>query len=247
MLISDQGSINSWIQPHHLRSEAIKDHHRLFTSHPSRVLVIKQFLLTEVALSLSRFLTCEADFTISYGLYSDENRYGNVPDISEQVWLEADPQDRFYRFSEITGALKQYRSSPNLEMFRNFVAALKGDDFKSYFEEVSGIDLGPVPLVNAYSYRVGDFLSLHTDDVKDKRLSFVFYLSPLWQSDFGGTLHLIDSDGNLLEVNPEHNSLVIFDVTAKTEHFISPVEASAGDKARLTVSGWFLTPHSNDL
>lgn len=211
------------------------------------MLVIKRFLLAEVARSLSRFLTYEADFTISYGLYSNANRYGNVADISERDWLEADPQSRFYRFSEITGALKQYSESANLEVFRNLVAALKGGDFKSYFEAVTGIDLGPVPLVNAYSYRVGDFLSLHTDDVKEKRLSFVFYLSPQWESDFGGTLHLIDSDGNVCEVSPEHNSLVIFDVTAKTEHFISPVEAGAGDKARLTVSGWFLTPPSNDL
>src|ERR1044072_7054286 len=247
MVMSDQAPITSWIQPHHLRSEAIKNHHQLFTSHPSRMLVIKQFLLTEVARSLSLFLTHEADFTISYGLYSNANRYGNVPDISERDWLEADPQNRFYRFSEITGALEQYRSRLNPTMFRHFVAALKGDDFRSYFEKVSGIELGPVPLVNAYSYSVGDFLSLHTDDVKDKRLSFVFYLSPQWEPDFGGTLNLIDSDGSVLEVSPEHNSLVIFDVTAKTEHFISPVEASAGDKARLTISGWFLTPHSNDL
>ncbi len=247
MPMSDQASLNSWIQSHHLQSEAIKNHRQLFTSHPARMLVIKQFLLAEVARSLSRFLTYEADFTTSYGLYTDANRYGNVPDISERVWMEADPRNRFYRFSEITGALARYRESANLETFRHFVTALKGDDFRSYFEEVSGIDLGPTPLVNAYSYRVGDFLSLHTDDVKDKRLSFVFYLSPQWEPDFGGTLHLIDPDGNVLEVSPEHNSLVIFDVTAKTEHFISPVEASAGDKARLTVSGWFLTPHSNDL
>ena len=247
MLMSDQASLNSWIQSHHLRSEAIKNHHQFFTSHPSRMLVIKQFLLNEVAESLSHFLTYEAAFTISYGLYSNANRHGNVPDISEQVWLEADPQSRFYRFSEITGALERYRFSLNLSMFRHFVAALKGDDFRSYFEKVSGIELGPVPLVNAYSYRVGDFLSLHTDDVKDKRLSFVFYLSPQWEPDFGGILHLTDSAGNVLEVSPEHNSLIIFDVTAKTEHFISPVKAGAGDKARLTISGWFLTPDSNNL
>ena len=245
--MSNQGSLNSWIQSRHLESEAIKNHRQIFTSHPARLLVIKQFLLAEVAESLSRFLTNEADFTISYGLYSNANRYGNLPDISERAWLEADPRNRFYRFSEITGALEQYRQSANLEMFRHFVAAIKGDDFRAYFEEVSGIDLGPTPLVNAYSYRAGDFLSLHTDNVKDKRLSFVFYLSPQWEADFGGTLHMIDSDGNALEVSPEHNSLVIFDVAAKTEHFISPVESSAGDKARLTISGWFLTPHGNNL
>ncbi len=210
------------------------------------MLVIKQFLLDETAERLSRFLTDEAVFTISYGLYSDANRHGNIADINERVWLDADPQSRFYRFSEITGALAKYRDSANLTIFRQFVAALKGDDFKSYFEEITGIDLGPTPLVNAYSYRAGDFLSLHTDDVKDKRLSFVFYLSPEWEPEFGGTLHLIDPAGQVLEVSPEHNSLVIFDVTAKTEHFISPVEARAGDKLRMTISGWFLKPHTDD-
>lgn len=247
MLLSYQGSLGSWIQPRHLQNEAIKHHHQLFTSHPARLLVIKQFLLDEVAESLSRFLTDEAAFTLSHGLYSNANRHGNVPDIGEQAWREAEPRNRFYRFSEIIGALAEYRSSANLTAFRNFVAALKGDAFRAYFEEVSGIDLGPTPLVNAYSYSVGDFLSLHTDDVKDKRLSFVFYLSPQWEPGFGGTLHLIDPDGNVLQISPEHNNLLIFDVTARTEHFISPVEASAGDKARMTISGWFLTPHNQDL
>jgi Rps23 Pro-64 3,4-dihydroxylase Tpa1-like proline 4-hydroxylase len=245
-LMSDQGSLNSWIQPHHLRTEAIKNHHRLFTSHPARALVIKRFLLDEVAERLTRFLTQEADFTPSFGLYSDANRHGNVSDISERAWLEAEAQSRFYRFSEITGALARYRSSSNLTTFREFVAALKGGEFRRYFEEVSGLELGQTPLVNAYSYKVGDFLSMHTDDVKDKRLSFVFYLSPQWGPDFGGTLHLIEPDGNVLRVSPEHNSLVIFDVTAKTKHFISPVEAGAGDRARLTISGWFLTPRHQE-
>ena len=200
-----------------------------------------------MAESLSRFLTHEAAFTLSYGLYSKANRHGNIADIGEQIWLEAEPRNRFYRFSEITGALAEYRGSANLATFRNFVAALRGADFKSYFEKVSGIDLDPTPLVKAYSYRVGDFLSLHTDDVRDKRLSFVFYLSPQWEPDFGGTLHMIDPYGNVLQISPDHNSLIIFDVAARTEHFISPVEASAGDKARLTVSGWFLKPYNNNM
>lgn len=247
MLSNDQGSLGSWIQPRHLQDEAIKNYHQLFTSHPARMLIIKQFLLDEIAENLSRFLTYEAAFTISHGLYSKANRHGNIADINEQVWLEAEPRDRFYRFSVITGALAEYRSSANLTLFRSFVASLRGNGFKSYFEEVSGIDLDPTPLVNAYSYRVGDFLSMHTDDVKDKRLSFVFYLSPQWELDFGGTLHMIDPDGKVLQVSPEHNSLIIFDVAARTKHFINPVEANAGDKARLTVSGWFLKPYSSDL
>jgi Rps23 Pro-64 3,4-dihydroxylase Tpa1-like proline 4-hydroxylase len=78
--------------------------------------------------------------------------------------------------------------------------------------------------------------------VKGKRLSFVFYLSGGWETRFGGLLHLIHSDGRLTTVEPDYNSLVIFDVAAQTGHFINPVEQSAGARVRLTISGWFLRP-----
>lgn len=236
----DHYRLNSWIHPRHLDPEAMEAYCRAFTGHPARVLVVKDFLVNDVAERLSQFLSCEAQFKSVYGLYSNVHRDGNISDVSKDTWLEADEQNRFYRWSDYVGVFDEFRLSSNLLLFQNFLLAFRHNNFRRVFEEISGLRFGPTPLINAYSYGTGDFLSSHTDDVKNKRLSFVLYLSSHWEHRFGGILHLIDRNGDLIQIEPDFNSLVIFDVTARTEHFVSAVEPCAGERTRITISGWFL-------
>ena len=238
----DHATLKHWIQDGHLEPAAIGSYREAFDSNPARALVLKHVLLDPLAKALSRFLSHEARFETVYGLYSERARDGNLSDVSPTAWFEADENQRFYKFSDYAGVLDGFRPSTNQTMFQNFFSTLRSNKCKLFFEAISGLKLGWPPLINAYSYRSGDFLSLHTDDVKGKRLSFVFYLSIGWQRQFGGVLNLIDSDGRVITVDPDYNSLVIFDVAARTRHFISPVEQCAGERARLTISGWFLTP-----
>ena len=240
--MSDQLSLKDWVQSRHLQPDTLKSCRRAFDSHPARVLILKDFLLDQAAEKLSRFLSHEARFELAYGLYAKNVRDGNISGVSASAWGEAGEGEQFYRFSDYAGVLDGFESSPNRAAFQQFCSALRSDGFKLFFEAISGLELGPTPLINAYSYRPGDFLSLHSDDVKSKRLSFVFYLSPHWERRFGGVLHMLDGKGGVTEVDPDYNSLVVFDVSAKTEHFINPVEPCAGERARLTVSGWFLAP-----
>ena len=240
----DHCRLNSWIHSRHLNPEVIEAYRRAFTSHPARVLVLRDFLVTEVAERLSQFLSFEAKFKSVYGLYSKVHRDGNISDVSKDTWFEAEEQNRFYRWSDYVGVFDEYRLSSNLFLFRDLLLAFRQNEFRNFFEEISGLRFGSTPLINAYSYGAGDFLSSHTDDVKSKRLSFVLYLSAHWERRFGGLLHLIDPNGDLIEIEPDYNSLVIFDVTARTEHFVSPVEPCAGETARLTISGWFLTSNT---
>jgi Rps23 Pro-64 3,4-dihydroxylase Tpa1-like proline 4-hydroxylase len=234
--------LKDWVQSRHLQPDTIEACRQAFSSHPARVLVLKNFLLDPVAEKLSRFLSHEARFELAYGLYSKNDKDGNISGVSPAAWLEAEEGEKFYRFSDYAGVLDEFQLSSNRTVFPQFFSALRNNKFKLFFEEVSGLELGSAPLINAYSYKPGDFLSHHTDDVKSKRLSFVFYLSPHWDRRFGGLLHLIDRNGGVTEVDPDYNSLVIFDVAAKTKHFINPVEQCAGERARLTISGWFLSP-----
>ncbi|MCI0485937.1 MAG: 2OG-Fe(II) oxygenase [Blastocatellia bacterium] len=238
----DQAWLDDWIQPQYLQNDFIESCHRAFTSHPARLLVMNDFLLDEVAESLSRFLSREARFKSVYGLYSNAYRHGNISDVPEETWLEAEERTRFYRFSDYAGAVDESRPGSNKVLFQRFLSALRDRNFKIFFEELSGFEFGPVPLINAYSYKAGDFLGSHTDDVKNKRLSFVFYLSPDWERRFGGLLHMIDPQGRVTVIEPQYSSLVIFDVAAKTTHFIDPVKPCAGQRARLTISGWFVKP-----
>jgi Rps23 Pro-64 3,4-dihydroxylase Tpa1-like proline 4-hydroxylase len=240
--VSDHASLKHWIQDGHLEPAAIGSYRKAFASNPARALVLKHVLLDNLAEALSRFLSHEARFETVYGLYSEGARDGNLAGVSPTAWFEAEESQRFYRFSDYAGVLDEFQASTNQTMFEHFFSTLRSNECKRFFEAISGLVLGRPPLVNAYSYRPGDFLNHHTDDVKGKRLSFVFYLSIGWRRQFGGVLNLIDSDGRVITVDPDFNSLVIFDVAARTRHFISPVERCAGERARLTISGWFLTP-----
>jgi Rps23 Pro-64 3,4-dihydroxylase Tpa1-like proline 4-hydroxylase len=234
--------LKDWVQSDLLQPDAIETCHQAFISHPARALVLKNFLLDAVAEKISRFLSQEARFEMAYGLYARNVKDGNISGVSSAEWFEAREEEKFYKFSDYAGVLDEFVSSSNRTTFQQFFAALRDNQFKLFFEELSGLRLGASPLINAYSYKPGDFLSHHTDDVKNKRLSFVFYLSPEWEDHFGGLLHLIAPDGEVIKIAPSYNSLLIFDVAARTEHFINPVEPCAGNRARLTVSGWFLEP-----
>ena len=240
--MSDQISLKDWVQSKHLQPDTIEACRQAFISHPARLLVLKDFLLNPVAEKLSRFLSHEARFELAHGLYSKNVKDGNISGVTSTAWLEAEEEERFYRFSDYAGALDEFQLSSNQTVFQQFFSALRNIKFRLFFEEISGLELGSTPLINAYSYKSGDFLSHHTDDVKSKRLSFVFYLSPHWERRFGGLLHLIAHNGDVTEVDPDYNSLVIFDVAAKTKHFVNPVEQCVGERARLTISGWFLAP-----
>ena len=238
----DRTSLQAWVQPSHLERRAIAICRQAFLAHPARMLVLKDFLLDAVAERLSRFLSHEACFEAAYGLYAKNVRDGNIAGVSATAWLEAAAGQRFYRFSDYAGVRDEFQHSANQRVFQQFFAALRSGPFRRFYEAISGLALGPAPLINAYAYGSGDFLSHHSDDVKSKRLSFVFYLTPGWERRFGGVLHMVHPDGEVTEVAPDYNSLVVFDVAAQTRHFISAVEPCAGESRRLTVSGWFLTP-----
>ncbi|MGH9763001.1 MAG: 2OG-Fe(II) oxygenase family protein, partial [Blastocatellia bacterium] len=190
------------------------------------------------AMELSVFLDHEAQFNRRYGLYSTAPRYESVSEVSEQEWLSSEEPDRFYQFGDYGGAALEYEHSVNFLRFQKFFYFLRSPEFKAMMEAMSGLELGP-PLINAYRYEAGDFLKVHDDDARDKHLSFIFYLSPDWQPGLGGILHMTQSEGEALRIAPDFNSLVVFDVTNNAEHYISAVESNAGNRARLSISGWF--------
>jgi hypothetical protein len=79
----DRQKLGAWIQPQHLEDAALEQYRKSFTSHPARLVVIKDFLPPQVAERLSRFLSSEAEFKAEYGLYSIEGA------VKEEDWLHA--------------------------------------------------------------------------------------------------------------------------------------------------------------
>lgn len=224
--------LGTWIQPQHLESDALQAYQHAFTSHPARMVTLKRILRDVVAERLSRFLAVEAEFQPVYGLFS-QNDY-----VTEEAWRAAAEHDRFFRFRKLAGVNREHGLSPNLLTFLKFRAAVCEPNFRVFFEELSGLRLGSNNF-NVHAMRRGEFLLLHNDKLDDRRLAFVFYLSPNWDPSFGGALHIVDRGKEIATVEAQHNSLAVFDVTAGTDHFIAPIEPEAGERDRMTISGWF--------
>ena len=230
-------TLSTWIQPQHLQEDVLFSYRKSFEEHPARFVVLKQFLTDPMAERLAKFLKDEAEFRSEYGLYSVEDEA-----VSEEKWQVATDEDRFFRLSKITGAPPQYRLSPNMLTYLQFRRAFQTEGFKSFFEELSGMELGWSDDFGSHSMKAGDFLRAHNDDNRNRRIALVIYLTPGWEPAFGGTLNIVDAQGRASKVEAEYNSMVVFDVAAGTTHFVEPIDPAAADRTRLTIGGWYHKP-----
>ncbi|XP_065076376.1 prolyl 3-hydroxylase sudestada1-like isoform X3 [Ochlerotatus camptorhynchus] len=118
-------------------------------------------------------------------------------------------------------------------------------------QELTGIRLSSVS-ASCSMYNAGDYLLVHDDLLTDRRIAFVFYLSPWeshrqWSAEHGGALELFKADENILPVfpvtdciYPRNNQLVFFKVCEKSFHQVG--EVTTFEYPRLTINGWFHGP-----
>ena len=89
-------------------------------------------------------------------------------------------------------------------------------------------------------YRPGHFLTLH-DDLgtanEQRRVAYVLNLTRRWQADWGGLLHFVNEDGEIVDSwLPQFNTLALFRVPIR--HTVSYV-APFADEPRFAITGWF--------
>ncbi|XP_056134590.1 prolyl 3-hydroxylase OGFOD1 isoform X2 [Lampris incognitus] len=145
-----------------------------------------------------------------------------------------------YKFKQSDDLKK--RTEPHISGLR---AAMFGQ-LRSWLGEVLGVDLEPTVDMSCAKYQYTDVLLCHDDELEERRVAFILYLVPPWQSDDGGTLDLYSTDGHFLprsivkSLVPSWNTLVMFEVSPVSFHQVS--EVLSEDKCRLSLSGWFHGP-----
>lgn len=230
----DRRRLGPWIQAPHLDDAAIERYRAAFTSHPARLVVIRDFLVPEMAERLSRFLATEAEFQTQYGIYSVEGA------VSEDAWRSASEEDRFFRLGKLVGTAPQFQTSPSALAYVQFRMTFQRPEFRAFFEAVTGMPLGWSDDFGAHAMGDGDYLKPHSDDNLSRQLALVLYLTPGWKADFGGVLEVQHQDGGTSAVVPDYNSLVAFDVLSAPTHLVRPIKAPpAGPSHRLTIGGWY--------
>src|SRR5947209_2577797 len=114
MVMIDRQKLGAWIQPQHLDDAALEKSRQSYTSHPARLVVIRDFLQPQIADRLSRFLSSEAEFKAEYGLYTKEGA------SKEEDWLSAKDEDRFFKYGKLVGTPPQFQTSPNALTYLQF-------------------------------------------------------------------------------------------------------------------------------
>jgi Rps23 Pro-64 3,4-dihydroxylase Tpa1-like proline 4-hydroxylase len=100
-----------------------------------------------------------------------------------------------------------------------------------------GADNYDITSIFLSKYEKGNFASLHDDNTEDKDIGFILYLSKEAKSYFGGILHFIDDEDNIIRsITPKFNRIVLFRVSDQSKHFVSEVVAT--DYKRIAVTGW---------
>jgi Rps23 Pro-64 3,4-dihydroxylase Tpa1-like proline 4-hydroxylase len=228
----DFGVLHPWIQDSHLDADKISGYREAFSSSRARLLSIKSFLREDVASQLAQCLEREIEFKPTFSLYPSKR-------VTEEEWMKEDESKRFFRFSQLAGIKPEFQMSRNVLTYLRFRKAFLDPEFIRFFEEVSGLSLSPTDDFSLHRMDRGDFLHIHNDVHETRRLAFVMYLTPGWEPSFGGSLHMKDAGGQVTTVSPDYNSIVIFDVKAKTQHSVEEIAEGAGESARLSMGGWF--------
>jgi len=230
----DRQKLEAWIQPQHLEPAALEQYRRSYTSHPARLVVIRNFLQPQVAERLARFLSGEAEFKAEYGLYTKEGA------AKEDDWLRAREEDRFFKYGKLVGTPPQFQTSPNALTYLQFRMTFQRPELKAFFEEISGMPLGASDDFGAHSMTPESLLRPHSDDNRNRQLALVVYLTPGWKPEYGGQLTVNHVDGETTVVEAEYNSVIAFNVLTHESHVVERIRATNGTvPRRLTIGGWY--------
>ncbi|OXU18397.1 hypothetical protein TSAR_008426 [Trichomalopsis sarcophagae] len=119
-------------------------------------------------------------------------------------------------------------------------------DLVNWMERNTKIKLNRKISMSTTCYSDTDYLLCHDDNLSDRRIAFIFYLTNKWTEEDGGALDLFDTDENghprkvVKSLLPEYNSLVFFEVVDNSYHQVAEITSPL--KSRWSVNGWFHGP-----
>ena len=84
----------------------------------------------------------------------------------------------------------------------------------------------------------GDHSNPHTDRLDARTITFLWQLTKDWKPEWGGAFYWNKAYYENAYQHPSYNTLLLFSVTTKSVHMVTPVTKKAKGK-RLTYGGWY--------
>lgn len=141
-------------------------------------------------------------------------------------------------------------SKPNLKKFYNMMS----NDMLPWMRNITGLKQLTHISASCSMYNYSDYLLPHDDVHEDRRIAFIYYLSPWfdgpWTDKMGGALELFECDENTNQPKypivekcpPRNDQFVFFRVCKQSFHQVGEVTNLV--YPRLTINGWFHGPSS---
>jgi hypothetical protein len=219
------GRLDRWVRPHHLGADAVEAAHEAFSQ--GGAVVLDDFLDPAVAGRVSRFLAHGPRYRRLHGLFPDRT-------VSEDEWSAAPPDQRAFRLSaldDIPPAMFQLDAL----WFAELRGLLADEAFAGYLGLVTGRGRLPRTEVGVHALHPGDFVAPHDDARRGREVAFVLFLTPGWESSFGGALHVLPR-GRRVVVDARFNRFAAFDTSLP--HAVEEVRGGPDALVRRTVIGW---------
>lgn len=208
--------------------------------------LIRDFFVPEVAEALARAVD-QIDWDLSF-----RDEHGDRHLTGEEL-RRLTPRDRAslaegihrvaaqrFQFSFLSYSMVDSAERGETDLLTRFVRWMAGDDFLSIMRQISGLEDINRVFAQATMYSRGSFLLAHDDhvDAERRRLAYVINLTRQWRPEWGGMLHFLDAQGNVVDTFfPHFNSMSLFAVPQS--HFVSYVPPFAQGE-RQAITGWLI-------
>ena len=132
-------------------------------------------------------------------------------------------------------------SSVRNELLKSFYAFASSKEFALLMKEITGLDVKPGALDLAGSlYLSGDYLLCHDDQVEDRKIAYVLYLSEGFTQRDGAEFVVFNNKSGRPTTRahaypPEWNSLMLFEVSPLSYHMVGE---NTSLKKRYAIGGW---------
>lgn len=204
------------------------------------------------------------DKSTGFEKYEIPYKIGLFPDFLENKFDNQDVNNCLELANEMISKVKWLTKRIDLYEFQQSapLESLNKDEYPYAHEFLQLLWLSVKPWLEAITdmifhrisascsmYNCGDHLLIHDDLRGDRRIAFIFYISPWpereqWQIEHGGCLDIINrnKDGNpylppYKQIAPKNNQFIFFEVSSKSYHRVDEVKSF--DYPRLSINGWF--------
>jgi len=200
------------------------------------------FLAHETALQLHRCLRDEVPWKLVYddaGRAVVANAATLPPEQNERVIAQA--RERFqYLYCSYPMVTAYLRGEDPGLLLHRFLEWLNAAPTLELIRGITGVATLRKADAQATWYRPGHFLTLHDDGGmprEKRRIAYVLNLTQRWQADWGGLLHFVNEQGDVIDTwRPGFNTLALFRVPIR--HTVSCVAPFAAGQ-RFAIAGWF--------